>query len=144
MGQQVVTVTRIGQRRTAIDVGCGGEVGGPAKPDDRHGFLQSRQRLRHQHDPTVIWVLDGDRAVLGPVGILRLHRQVAELGQPGGNLLHLGPIVEIEHEPNRPAARIAAALRDRRPVRVSAGDDGTYLICQLRHHFAATAITNSE
>ena len=37
MGQQVVTVTRIRQRRAAMDVGCRGQVGGHAKPDDRHG-----------------------------------------------------------------------------------------------------------
>jgi hypothetical protein len=38
MAEQVVTVTLIGQRRAAIDIGCGGEVGRHAKPDDRHGF----------------------------------------------------------------------------------------------------------
>ena len=98
-------VTRIRQRRAAIDIGCGGEVGRHAKPDDRHGSPQSRQRLRHQHDPPAIRVLDGDRAVLGPVGILRLHRQMAERGQPGSNLFHLGQIVEIEHERVVPAGR---------------------------------------
>jgi hypothetical protein len=33
-----------------------------------------RHRLRHQHDPPVIRILDGDRAALGPVRVLRLHR----------------------------------------------------------------------
>jgi hypothetical protein len=54
MGQQVVTVTRIRQRRAGIDIGCGDEVGGPARPDDCHGICPSRRRLRHQHDPPVM------------------------------------------------------------------------------------------
>jgi hypothetical protein len=116
MGQQVVTVTRIRQRRAGIDIGCGDEVGGPARPDDCHGICPSRQRLRHQYDPPVIRVLDGDRAVLGPVGIVPLHRQMAERGQPGGNLLHLGQVGEIEHE------QVVAAGRRTRAAVIMLGE----------------------
>ena len=74
------------------------------------------QRLRHQHHPPVIRVLDGDRAVLSPVGIPRLHRQMAEHGQPTGNLFHLGQIIEMEHE------QVVAAGRRTRAALIMLGE----------------------
>jgi hypothetical protein len=56
MGQQVVTVTGIGQRRTAIDSRCGRKVGRHAKPDHGPSIDCARQRPRHQHDPPAIRV----------------------------------------------------------------------------------------
>ena len=49
----------------------------------------------------MIGVLDGNRAVLGPVGILRLHREMAERGEPGGNLCPGRREDPVEAEPGR-------------------------------------------
>ena len=48
--------------------------------------------------------------------ILRLHRQMAERVPPGGNLLHLGEIVEIEHE------QVVAAGRRTRAAVIMLGE----------------------
>ena len=90
-----------------------------------------RRRLRHKHDPPVIGVLNGDRGVLGPVRILRLHWQMAERGQPGGNLFHLGRVVEIKHE-----QVVAAGCRTRAAV-IMLGELQVVLHAALPEHHAA-------
>ncbi len=129
-------VSRIGQGRAPVDLGRSGHVGEHPGPYDCLSLNRTHRRLRHQHDSPAVRVLDSNRTVLSPIGVLRFHRRAAEPGQPRDHPFNLRQVFEVEHEQvlAAPVAGVtceAVKLTRPEPIAVEA-DDRVELIGRSR------------